>query len=56
VQLKLEPRIGRSSELSLVSHGARVSFASFLSDHERENFAEALAKALSAAKVPAARA
>jgi uncharacterized membrane protein len=56
VQLKLEPRIGRSSELSLVSHGARVSFASFLSDHEREDFAEALAKALSAAKVPAARA
>jgi uncharacterized membrane protein len=56
VQLKLEPRVGRSSELSLVSHGTRVSFASFLSDHEREDFAEALGGALAAAKMPAARA
>jgi uncharacterized membrane protein len=55
VQLKLEPRVGRSSELSLISHGARLSFASFLSDHEREDFAEALAGALAAAKIPAAR-
>src|SRR6476620_12522963 len=46
VQLKLEPRVGRSSELSIVSHGTRLSFASFLSDHEREDFAEALAHAL----------
>jgi len=44
-----------ASELSLISHGARLSFASFLSDHEREDFAEALASALAAAKIPAAR-
>jgi uncharacterized membrane protein len=56
VRLKLEPRVGRSSELSIVSHGTRLSFASFLSDHEREDFAEALLAALSAAKTPAARA
>ena len=55
VQLKLEPRVGRSSELSLVSHGTRLSFASFLSDREREDFAEALGTALSAAKTPATR-
>jgi uncharacterized membrane protein len=55
VQLRLEPRIGRSSELSLVSHGTRLSFASFLSDHEREDFAEALGSALAAAKRPAPR-
>jgi uncharacterized membrane protein len=53
VQLKLEPRIGRSSELSLVMHGTRLSFAGFLSDHEREDFAEALGTALAAAKTPA---
>ncbi len=55
VQLKLEPRVGRSSELSLVSHGTRLSFASFLSDHEREDFAEALGTALTAARTPATR-
>jgi uncharacterized membrane protein len=54
VQLRLEPRIGRSSELSLVSHGIRLSFANFLSDHEREDFAEALGSALAAAKTSAA--
>ena len=54
VQLKLEPRVGRSSELSIVSHGTRLSFASFLSDHEREDFAEALANALAATKIPTA--
>jgi uncharacterized membrane protein len=50
VRLKLQPRVGRSSELSLISHGTRLSFASFLSDHEREDFAEALVAALAAAK------
>ncbi|HLC08762.1 MAG TPA: DUF2244 domain-containing protein [Methyloceanibacter sp.] len=52
VQLRLDQRIGRSTELSLVSHGTRLSFASFLSDHEREDFAEALGSALAAAKGP----
>ena len=54
VQLRLESRIGRSSELSLVSHGTRLIFASFLSDHEREDFADALRAALTAAKAPGA--
>jgi uncharacterized membrane protein len=50
VQIKLEPRHGRASELSLISHGKRLLLAGFLSDHEREDFADALTKALSAAK------
>ena len=54
VRLKLEPRVGRSSELSLISHGTRLSFASFLSDPEREDFAGALETALNAAKTPSA--
>jgi uncharacterized membrane protein len=53
VQLKLESRIGRSTQLSLVSHGTRLTIASFLSDHEREDFADALLAALVAAKAPA---
>jgi len=53
-RLKLEPRVGRSSELSLISHGTRLSFASFLSDPEREDFAGALETALNAAKTPSA--
>jgi uncharacterized membrane protein len=50
VRLKLEERVGRSTELSLASHGARLVFASFLSDPEREDFAAALGAALSAAR------
>jgi uncharacterized membrane protein len=46
------PRIGRSSELSIASHGQRLVFASFLTDEERENFASALSSALSAARSP----
>jgi uncharacterized membrane protein len=53
VQLKLESRIGRSTQLSLVSHGTRLTIASFLSDHERVDFADALLTALVAAKAPA---
>jgi uncharacterized membrane protein len=52
VRLRLEPRIGRSTELSLASHGQRLVFASFLSDSEREEFAHALSSALSAARSP----
>src|SRR4026207_864796 len=52
VRLSLEWRIGRSSQLSLASHGNRLVFASFLTDDEREDFAVAL----SAAAGPAARA
>ncbi len=50
VRLRLEPRVGRSTELSLASHGQRLVFASFLTDSEREDFADALSAALSAAK------
>lgn len=50
VRLSLEPRLGRSSELSLASHGKRLVFASFLSDAERENFASALSSALASAR------
>jgi uncharacterized membrane protein len=52
VRLSLEERIGQSSELSLASHGRRLVFASFLSDPEREDFAQALRAALIAAKAP----
>ena len=52
VRLKLEERIGRSSELSLASHGTRLVIAAFLTDLEREDFAQALSAALSSAKTP----
>ena len=50
VRLALVPRVGRSTELSLASHGHRLVFASFLTDSEREDFAQALSSALSASK------
>ena len=50
VRLSLEPRHGRSSELSLASHGKRLVFASFLTDAEREGFAAALRTALASAR------
>jgi uncharacterized membrane protein len=52
VRLNLEDRIGRSSELSIASHGKRLIFATFLTDPEREDFAHALSAALSANKAP----
>jgi uncharacterized membrane protein len=52
VRLDLEERIGRSSELSIASHGKRLVFATFLTDPEREDFAQALSKALSANRAP----
>jgi uncharacterized membrane protein len=50
VRLSLQQRLGRSSELSLASHGRRLVFASFLTDDEREDFASALSSALTAAR------
>src|SRR3990172_4909847 len=47
VRLSVKPRIGRSSELLLASHGKLLVFASFLTDEEREDFASALSSALS---------
>lgn len=52
VRLSLEPRLGRSSELSIASHGRRLIIASFLTDPEREDFASALSAALSSARSP----
>jgi uncharacterized membrane protein len=52
VRLTLRPRLGRSSELTLISHGKRLVFASFLTDEEREDFAAALSTALSSARGP----
>jgi uncharacterized membrane protein len=46
VRLRLDERVGRSSELSLASHGKRLVFGSFLTDPEREDFAAALNAAL----------
>ena len=54
VRLSVKPRIGRSSELSIASHGKRLVFASFLTDEEREDFASALSSALSSARSPSA--
>ena len=53
VRLKVEERIGRSTELSLASHGKRLVFASFLTDGEREDFAAALGAALVGGEEPA---
>jgi uncharacterized membrane protein len=52
VRVSVQPRLGRSSELSIASHGRRLVFASFLTDGEREDFAAALSSALSAARSP----
>ena len=52
VRLSLMPRRGRSTELSIASHGKRLVFASFLTDTEREDFALALSSALSLGKSP----
>ena len=54
VRLSLEPRLGRSSELSIASHGQRLVFANFLTDPEREDFASALSSALASARSPTA--
>lgn len=46
VRLDLASRPGRASELSLSLHGRRLVFASFLTDDEREELADALKEAL----------
>lgn len=50
VRLSLKERVGRTSELALMSHGQRLVFGSFLTDPEREDFAAALKSALSEAR------
>jgi uncharacterized membrane protein len=52
VRLSIQPRLGRSSELSIASHGRRLVFANFLTDDERKDFASALGSALALARSP----
>lgn len=52
VRLSIDERVGRTSELSIASHGSRLVFGSFLTDPEREDFASALKEALREARLP----
>jgi uncharacterized membrane protein len=52
VRLAVDERVGRSTEMSLASHGNRLVFGGFLTDPEREDFAAALSRALRVAKNP----
>ena len=52
VRVQVDERVGRTSELSLASHGKRLVFGAFLTDPEREEFADALKTALRAARDP----
>lgn len=54
VRVRVDERVGRSSELSLASHGKRLAFGAFLTDPERDDFADALKDALRQSRVPAA--
>ena len=54
VRLSIQPRVGRSTELAIDSHGKRLVFGSFLTDGEPEEFAQALKSALSEARIPSA--
>ncbi len=46
VRISLDERVGRTSEMSLASHGKKLVFGSFLTDPEREDFVAALGAAL----------
>lgn len=52
VRVSVDERVGRSSELSLVSHGHRLVFGAFLTDPEREDLADALKDALRQSRLP----
>jgi uncharacterized membrane protein len=52
VRVQVNERVGLSSELSLASHGKRLVFGAFLTDPEREDFADALKEALREARSP----
>ena len=52
VRVHVDERVGQSSELSLASHGKRLVFGAFLTDPEREDFADALKAALREARSP----
>ena len=52
VRVCVNERVGLSSELSLASHGKRLIFGAFLTDPEREEFADALKEALRDVRAP----
>jgi len=52
VRVRVDERVGQSSEMSLASHGKRLIFGAFLTDPEREEFAGALKDALRDARAP----
>jgi uncharacterized membrane protein len=52
VRVSVSERVGRSSEMSLASHGTRLVIGAFLTDQEREEFAGALKRALADATTP----
>ena len=52
VRVCVDERVGRSSVLSLASHGKRLVFGAFLTDPEREDFAAALEDALRRSRAP----
>ena len=52
VRLSIRPRVGRSTELAIDSHGKRLVLGSFLTDGEREELARALKSALSQTRSP----
>lgn len=52
VRVRVDERVGLSSELSLASHGKRLVFGAFLTDPEREDLAGALKAALREARSP----
>jgi uncharacterized membrane protein len=49
-RVKLTARPGRASQLMLTSHGRRLVLGSFLSEGERQDFANALSNALAATR------
>lgn len=49
-RVKLTTRAGRASQLKLSSHGRALVLGSFLSEDERQDFADALTSALSASQ------
>jgi uncharacterized membrane protein len=52
VSVRVDERVGLSSEMSLASHGKRLIFGAFLTDPERKEFADALKEALRDARAP----
>ncbi|MFD0985818.1 DUF2244 domain-containing protein [Methyloligella solikamskensis] len=50
VRIAVERRVGLCSEMSLASHGQKLVFGAFLTDEEREEFADTLRSAIAEGK------